>query len=265
VDGVLPAVRVPPGLLTPIPSPRAPIDPDAMLVSADPAAGLSVVVWVETDRLHVLGVDGGRIKSTASRLSQRDLARLRADGGRPGRPSPLPQVQPELPTAVEVVRLVNTHGCVNLAGKQVSVGAHLVGQRVRLRLDGILLHVIDEAGHVVRTKGCPVTTSACARLRGARPASPAPAPDPDGTFVDRVVGVQGTIQVIGQKVRVGRTHARKVVRVHIEETTLTVYDGQAVLVIAPRQSTIGASRYRAKHQIRPPANSAATAERAVAQ
>ena len=43
-------------------------------------AGLPVIVWVDTDRLHVLGVDGGWIKITAPRLSERDLARLRADG-----------------------------------------------------------------------------------------------------------------------------------------------------------------------------------------
>jgi hypothetical protein len=153
VDAVLPAVRVPAGLLTPTPAPRAPTDPDAMLVSAGPAdpvevdrivppsgnlmvgqqqiwlgparADLPVVVWVDTERLHVLGVDGGRIKTTASRLSQRDLARLRADGGRTACPSPLPRARPELPSAVEVDRLVNVHGCVNLAGKQVGVGSSL--------------------------------------------------------------------------------------------------------------------------------------------
>ena len=48
-------------------------------------AGLQVTVWVDTDRLHVLGLDGGRIKSTSSRLSQRDLARLRAEDGRAAR------------------------------------------------------------------------------------------------------------------------------------------------------------------------------------
>jgi hypothetical protein len=282
VDGVLPEVRVPAGLLTPspVPAPRAPIDPDAMLVSADPAepvevdrvvppsgnlmvgqqqiwlgparAGLPVIVWADTDRLHVLGVDGGRIKTTASRLSQRDLARLRADGGRPGRPSPLPAVRPELPPAVEVDRLVNVQGCVNLAGKQVSVGSLLAGQRVRLRLDGILLHVVDDTGHVVRTKRCPIAVSACARLRGARPAGPAPAPPPEpgGRLLDRVVGVQGTIQVAGQKVRVGRTHARKVVHVRIDDTTLTVYDGVAAITAVPRHSTTDVNRFRAKHQIR---------------
>jgi hypothetical protein len=69
--------------------------------------------------------------------------------------------------------------------------------------------------------------------------------------VNRVVGIQGTIQVAGQKVRVGRVHARKVVTVHIEETTLTVYDGQAVIVAVPRLSTTDVNRFRAKHQIRP--------------
>ena len=69
--------------------------------------------------------------------------------------------------------------------------------------------------------------------------------------VDRVVGVQGTIQVAGQKVRVGRVHARKVVWVLIDETTLTVYDGQAVIVAVPRPSTTDVNRFRAKHQVRP--------------
>jgi len=69
----------------------------------------------------------------------------------------------------------------------------------------------------------------------------------DGPLVDRVVGVQGTFQVAGQKVRVGRVHARMVVHVHIEETALTVYDGQAVIAAAPLQSTTDVNRFRAKH------------------
>ena len=125
------------------------------------------------------------------------------------------------------------------------------GQRVRIRLDGILLHVIDEAGHLRRTLPSPLTSAACARLRDARPAGPPPPPDPDGVSVDRVVGIQGTINVAGQKVRVGRVHSRKVVRGLIEETTLTVHDGQAALVAVPRQSTTDVNRFRAKHQIRP--------------
>jgi hypothetical protein len=64
------------------------------------------------------------------------------------------------------------------------------------------------------------------------------------------VGIQGTINVAGQKVRVGRVHARKVVNVLIEETTVTVYDGQAVIAAVPRHSTTEVNRFRAKHQIR---------------
>ena len=35
-----------------------------------------------------------------------------------------------------------------------------------------------------------------------------------------------------------------------EEPTLTVYDGQAVLVVTARQSTTDVNRCRAKHQVR---------------
>jgi hypothetical protein len=218
-------LRIPAGLIpeptrSAVPAPRESVDPDAMIVSTGLAeameadrvvpasgnlmvaqqqiwlgparAGLLVVIWVDTERLHVLGVDGGRIKTTASQLSQRDLARLRADGGRSARPSPLPPVQPEVPRAVEVDRLVIVHGGVTVGGKQIHVGSHLAGQRVRIRPDGILLHVIDEAGQLRRTLRSPLSPAACARLRHGRPAGPPPPPDPDGMSVDRVVGIQGT-------------------------------------------------------------------------
>jgi hypothetical protein len=41
------------------------------------------------------------------------------------------------------------------------------------------------------------------------------------------------------------------VRIHIHETTPTVYDGQAAIVVVPRHSTSEVKRFRAKHQIRP--------------
>jgi hypothetical protein len=69
-------------------------------------------------------------------------------------------------------------------------------------------------------------------------------------IVWRRVGIQGTINVAGQKVRVGRVHARKVVQALLEETTVTVYDGQAVIAAVTRQSTTDVNRFRAKHQIR---------------
>lgn len=65
--------------------------------------------------------------------------------------------------------------------------------------------------------------SACARIRDARPAStvPPPAATPD---VERLVSINGSIQVAGQKIQVGVVHARKLVTVAMDERTVTVYD-----------------------------------------
>jgi len=104
--------------------------------------------------------------------------------------------------------------------------------------------------HLRRAIRCPLNGVAIAKLRDGRPAGPPPRPDPGQHVVDRVVGIQGTIQVTGQKVRVGRVHARKVVHVQFEETTQTIYDGQAAIATVPRHSTTEVNRFRAKHQIR---------------
>lgn len=65
--------------------------------------------------------------------------------------------------------------------------------------------------------------SACARIRDARPAStvPPPAATPD---VERLVSINGSIQVAGQKIQVGVVHARKPLTVALDERTVTVYD-----------------------------------------
>ncbi|MFI7593585.1 hypothetical protein [Micromonospora sp. NPDC049359] len=161
-------------------------------------AGTPVTIWVDTDRLHVLTADGARIKSSPSRLSQRDLARLLAEGGAPAGPPPLPQPEPRT-TAVEVDRIVNACGGISIAGRQISVGMPLAGQRVRIRLDGILLHVIDDAGQLRGTLRCPLPPTALGRIRDARPASavPPPAAIPE---VERVVSSNGSIQVAGQRI-----------------------------------------------------------------
>lgn len=162
-------------------------------------AGTPVTIWVDTDRLHVLTADGARIKSSPSRLSQRDLARLVADGGSPAGPPPLPQPEPQT-TAVEVHRVVNACGGISIAGRQISVGMPLAGQRIRIRLDGILLHVIDDAGQLRRTLRCPLPPTAPGRIRDARPASPVPPPATAPT-VERIVSNNGSIQVAGQRIQ----------------------------------------------------------------
>lgn len=213
-------------------------------------AGTPVTIWVDTDRLHILTADGARIKSSPSRLSQRDLARLVADGGSPAGPPPLPQPEPQT-TAVEVDRVVNACGGISIAGRQISVGMPLAGQRVRIRLDGILLHVIDDAGHLRRTLRCPLPPTALGRIRDARPASPVPPPATAPT-VERIVSINGSFQVAGQKVQVGKVHARKLVTVALDEHTITVYDAETPIAAVPRRSTTNLNRTKAKHQITTP-------------
>ncbi|MFG2059158.1 hypothetical protein ACGFI9_34590 [Micromonospora sp. NPDC048930] len=184
-------------------------------------AGTPVTIWVDTDRLHVLTADGGRIKSSPSRLSQRDLASLLADGGSLAGPPPLPQPEPHT-AAVEVDRVVNACGGISIGGRQISVGMPLAGRRIRVRLDEILAHVVDDAGKLRRTLRCPLPPTALGRIRDARPASAVP-PPAAAPQVERVVSVNGSIQVAGQRIQVGKVHARKLVSVALDEHTITVY------------------------------------------
>jgi hypothetical protein len=63
--------------------------------------------------------------------------------------------------------------------------------------------------------------------------------------VRRVVSIQGALQVAGQKIQVGRVHARKIVEVTLDETTVTIHhDGEALLVDVPRHSTTEVNRIK---------------------
>ncbi|MEU2167923.1 hypothetical protein ACH47V_25480 [Micromonospora chersina] len=172
-----------------------------------------------------------------------DLARLLADGA----PPPLPPPEPQS-TAVEGDRVVNACGGISIVGRQISVGMLLAGQRVRVRLDGILLHVINEAGQLRRTLRCPLPPTARGRIRDARPASavPPPAAIPK---VKRVVSINDSLQVAGQRIPVGKVHTRKLVTVAVDEHTVTVYDAGTPITAAPRHSTTDMKRVKAKYQI----------------
>jgi hypothetical protein len=111
------------------------------------------------------------------------------------------------------------------------------------------MHVIDEQNQLRRTLPCPLPPTAWTRLRDARPASavPPPAPAPDA---ERIVSVNGSIQVAGQTIRVGVVHARKQVTVVLDEHTITVYDNDAPIKAVPRRSTTNLNRTKAHHKIR---------------
>lgn len=64
-----------------------------------------------------------------------------------------------------------------------------------------------------------------------------------------VASINGSIQVAGQKIQVGKVHARKLVTVTLEEHTVTVYDAGTPIKAVPRRSTTDLNRTKAKHQI----------------
>jgi hypothetical protein len=103
------------------------------------------------DRVRVL-LDGYRVKTLPSRLDARDLARLAAGGASPAGPPPLPPASGDV---IEVERTVNASGNVSLGDHMISVGLPLAGQRITLRLDGPVAHILS-GGILARTVACPV-------------------------------------------------------------------------------------------------------------
>jgi hypothetical protein len=134
--------------------------------------GRTVRLWAGLKQVHVL-LDGHRIKTLPSRLDARDLARLAAAGARPAGPPPLPPASGDV---TEVDRTVNASGNVSLGDHIISAGLPLAGQRVTLRLDGPVAHILAD-GVLVRTVACPVPPEA--RAPAARsPARDRPAAPP---------------------------------------------------------------------------------------
>jgi hypothetical protein len=94
-----------------------------------PLAGQQVTLRFDHSTLHVFH-DGHLIKTHPVTLDDNDLARLRATGGKPARPSPATALPPGPLSAdaiVEIQRLVGAGGCVGIGGKQLSAGIHLAG------------------------------------------------------------------------------------------------------------------------------------------
>jgi hypothetical protein len=84
---------------------------------------------------------------------------------------------------VEVERTVNAVGIVGVGGRQLGVGVPLAGQRVTIRLEGRLAHVITGDGILWRTVAFELPAANRARLQGARPAGPPPIPPAGPTRV----------------------------------------------------------------------------------
>ncbi len=209
-------------------------------------AGAGVTLWMDSTTVHV-SLDGKRIKTVPSRLSTADLARLRASGARRAGPAPASRAPGPLAARlpIEVARTVNASGVVGLAGRQITVGVPLAGQRVTLRLDGPLMQVVAD-GMLVHTLPCPIPPQRRAYISDAQ-LSPLPPKAPqDAVRVGRKVSARGSIQVCGQQVQVGMAHARTVVTVEVTDTTLHVFDHDGhCLRTLPRTSSKEVTRFKA--------------------
>ena len=204
--------------------------------------GRTVRLWAGLDRVHVL-LDGYRVKTLPSRLDARDLARLAAAGGRPAGPPPLPPASGDV---IEVERTVNASGNVSLGDHMLSAGLPLAGQRVTLRLDGPVAHILT-GGILARTIACPLLPEARSRLRGARAGTAQPPRLPEPLVVTRRVSARGAIMIGGQKIQVGLAHARKTAEVSVEADTYQVTVEPGITITAPRTTSRDIRRHKASN------------------
>jgi transposase InsO family protein len=204
--------------------------------------GRTVRLWAGLKQVHVL-LDGHRIKTLPSRLDARDLGRLAAAGAQAAGPPPLPPASGDV---TEVDRTVNASGNVSLGDHVISAGLPLAGQRVTLRLDGPVAHVLA-AGVLTRTVACPVPPEARPRLRGARPGTTQAPRLPEPLVVARCVSVRGSVMVGGQKIQVGLAHAHKTVQVTVGTDTYEITVEPGITVTAARTSSRDIRRHKASN------------------
>ena len=183
-------------------------------------SGLTVTFWASTEVIHLL-IAGARIKTVRSHLSAADLTALATTGGRPAGPPPLPPAEPGV--AIEVDRIVSKDGAVHLASRYVLAAEILGGRRVSIRIEETTLMFFDPGTReLLRTRPNPLTWDQARKLRGARPAGPPPQPTTAPVTAQRVASNTGVIMIAGQKIALGRIHARRIVTVHVTAELITI-------------------------------------------
>ena len=204
-------------------------------------AGRTIRIWAGLDRVHVL-LDGHRVKTLPSRLDAADLARLTVNGAVAAGPPPLP---PPAWGVIEIERTVSGSGNISVGNRVITAGLPLAGQRVTLRLDGPLAHILT-GGVLARTVACPVPEQARPRLRGARAGTAGPPGLPEPQVVRRRVSARGAIMIGGQRVQVGLPHAGKTAEVTIEADTYQItVEGSAMTAL--RTSSRDIKRHKASN------------------
>ena len=231
------------------------IVPNAQHIWLGPTwGGRTITVWADQRSIHLL-TNGHLIKTVPSRLTPDHLQQALDRGAQPGGPEPaapaLPRVNGRLALAaghaVEIDRSVVRDGIVQVANHAYHVNPDLVGRQITLRLDGHLMHAITD-GHLAGSWPCPVPAAELAHLRGARPAA-GPLPQlkaPQPIRVQRRVPVDGVTMVARQRLRIGRTHAGKIVTIIVEDTHFRVLHGDEELALHardPQRRTIRTTAY----------------------
>lgn len=145
---------------------------------------------------------------------------------------------------IEVERTVNASGNVSLGNHAISVGLPLAGQRIPLRLDGPVAHVLS-GGILARTIACPVPQDPRSRLRGARTGTGQPPRLPKPLVVRRRVSVRGAIMIGGQRIQVGLPHAGKTAEVTVGPDTYQIHVEDGIAITAPRKTSRDIKRHKA--------------------
>jgi hypothetical protein len=212
-------------------------------------AGQPITLWADTTVVHLL-VNDVRLKTVPSRLTTAQLRQLLADGGRPAGPPPIGTGDARPGTAIEVDRLISTNGLVGLAGRRYSIGSQFTGRRLTVRLNRGLLQLVDH-GVLLRSLPNPLTPAEQARLRDARPASPAPAPAPEPLRVQRRVSCRGALVVAKQRIHVGIVHAGQTLTVEAADSTWRIYNQDGLVAEVARTTTKPVARFKV-HKPEPP-------------
>ncbi|MBB6399014.1 transposase InsO family protein [Actinomadura coerulea] len=206
-------------------------------------AGVTLTLRADTTVVELLAA-GTRIKRVPSRLAPQHLRRLLADGGTRIPPATT-KARPGTGEAFEVDRTVNACGLVALGGRQHSVGYQFAGQRVTVRIDGNLLHLLD-GSVLLRTLPNPLTAEDLTHVRDARPAGPQPQPQAEPVRVQRRVSSRGQIMIAGQKIQVGIGHAGTTVTIEDTDGTFRItHTGQVIAEVA-RTTTKPIARFKAR-------------------
>jgi hypothetical protein len=202
-------------------------------------AGQVVRFWIDCDWVH-LSIGGQRIKSLRSRFTVTDLAILAAQGGMPAGPAPLSSKggpgSRAGRTIVEVERTVGRNGIVSLGQRAVLAADILAGRRVGIYIEegAPLLFFDPETRELLRTRPNPLEPGEAARLQRCRPVGPIPRPSTEPIRVQRRASNSGIIQVVGQKIALGRQYIGHTVTVLVSETTLAIDLGENESMIIRR-------------------------------